>query len=88
MENITNIAICATALVKLVNLQNALEACGIPTKLTQDDDGAIFLSAPLWNCENDSGEIFQVYALPQEDFEIGSAIENSGKNYGEIVEEY
>lgn len=69
---------------KFTALTKALEDCGISASIGIYADGGIFLSAPLWNCEDGSGEIFEVFALAQEDFEIGHAVSNTGRDYDEV----
>ena len=36
--------------------------------------------------QHSSGEIFEVFALAQEDFEIGHAVSNTGRDYDEVCE--
>ncbi len=79
----------ATAMSKLLALQNALADCGIPSTIVDvDTDGSVCLSAPLWDCEDGSGKILEVYALEVEGFEIGSAVSTSSLDYDELLEDY
>ena len=70
---------------KFAALAKALEDCGLPAHFSADEDG-FSLSVPLWNCEDGSGEIFEVFALAQEDFEICHAVSNTGRDYDEVCE--
>ena len=71
---------------KFTALVKALGDCGISASIGIHADGDIFLSAPLWNCEDGSGEIFEVFTLAKEDFEIGHAVSNTGRDYDEVCE--
>ena len=70
---------------KFAALAKALEDCGLPAHFSVDEDG-FSLSVPLWNCEDGSGEIFEIFALTQEDFQIGHAVSNCRKSYEEVYE--
>lgn len=86
-----NFAITANldAMTKLLALQNALADCGVPSTIMDiDENGSVGLTAPLWDCEDGSGKILEVYALDVEDFEIGSAVSTSDLEYDELLEDY
>ena len=72
---------------KFAMLAKALEECGLPTKFVMEN-GDFFLSVPLWNCENGSGEMFEVFATADEDFRIGHAVSNCHKDFEEVCDEF
>ena len=72
---------------KFAMLAKALEECGLPANFSVDEDG-FSLSVPLWNCEDGSGEIFEVFALAREDFYIRHAVSNCHKSFEEVCENF
>ena len=72
---------------KFAALAKALEDCGLPAHFSVAEDG-FFLSVPLWNCEDGSGEMFEVFALTQEDFRFGHAVSNCGKSFEEVCNDF
>ena len=72
---------------KFAALAKALEDCGLPAHFSAAEDG-FFLSVPLWNCEDGSGEIFEVFALTDEDFRFGHAVSNCGKSFEEVCDNF
>lgn len=40
------------AMMKLINLKNAMEACGIEAEMYETNDGDIHLRAALWSCQD------------------------------------
>lgn len=71
----------------ITNLSEALEACGIPTNLTVDDE-RIHLSAPLWDCQNGKAKVLEVCAMDIDNFEIESAVSDTAEDYDDFVEKY
>lgn len=72
---------------KFAALAKALEDCGLPAHFSVDENG-FSLSVPLWNCEDGSGEIFEVFALTQEDFRFGHAVSNCRKSFEEVCDNF
>ena len=72
---------------KFAALAKALEDCGLPAHFSVAEDG-FFLSVPLWNCEDGSGEMFEVFALAQENFRFDHAVSNCGKSFEEVCENF
>ena len=73
---------------KFAMLAKTLEECGLPASFSMNEDGDFSLSVPLWNCEDGSGEIFEVFALAVEDFQICHAVSNCRKSYEEVCENF
>ena len=68
MENYRN-----EALAKLEALALALADCGITAEISTEDD-LVHLGARLWNCNDGSTELLEVWAEEDTDYAIESCI--------------
>lgn len=57
------------AINKLMNLKNALEACGIEADYYMDDEGTATVRAALWSCQDGKMLDFGASAEPMDDYE-------------------
>lgn len=73
---------------KLLNLHEALAACGIISMVTVEPDGSSYLTAPLWNGADGSGETLEVFALANNGFAVEHAVMAADCDYEELVEEF
>lgn len=71
MTNTTNYR--NEALTKLENLAVALADCGITAEISVEDD-MVHLGARLWNCNDGSTELLEVWATEETDYEFENCI--------------
>lgn len=65
------------ARAKIANLAIALELCGIEAEVEEREDGVISLNADIWNCMDGSDINVQVWASPDEDYEVDSCAQDT-----------
>lgn len=54
----------------LLNLKQALEACGISAEMYEDKEhGLVCVEAELWNCEDGTSITFGAYISDEDDYE-------------------
>lgn len=74
---------------RLVNLCAALNACGVPAQLVEDEECGLMLTSALWNCEDGSAIRFDVCQNPcaEEGEMLAYAQPLEDVSYEELVEE-
>ena len=74
---------------KLVNLCSALNACGVPAQLVEDEECGLVLTSALWNCEDGSAIRFDLCQDPgaEEGEILAYAQPLEGVSYEELLEE-
>lgn len=77
------------AKAKIANLAIALELCGIEAEVEETEDGTICLGADIWDCVSGDSEVkLQVWADPDNDYEVESCaedMEKSSKLFKEVL---
>ena len=72
---------------KFINLSDALEAIGIPSKIIITPEDDIILTSPLWNCVDGSGMVVE-FMGGNDDDEIAHAVSPANCDYEELCERY
>ena len=74
---------------KLVNLCSALNACGVPAQLVEDEECGLMLTSALWNCQDGSAVRFELCQDPgaEEGVILAYAQTLEDVSYEELLEE-
>jgi hypothetical protein len=76
MINFEKNPIAKNAMSALMNLSNALDACGIDNELIVDNENnIIFVRSNVWNCMDGTDVLVEVYSAEFEGWEINSYAE-------------